>query len=230
MDDSEIVPRSSLYRFLGRLWVREVDAAVLSLLRRGELADAYMAAGGAPPPEGADLEVLGSLGMEYGRLFLAPDDFPPPYQSVWESGASSAGAAASMEEYFKVFGYRPPWMDSTRRGATDRLLPVPSSEPSTGGQAARGTRRPPVDHLGIQLDCFGHLTAAFNRSFEAPELVRRELQRLASQFFQDHLTWPGPLLAFAAQEAQSDFYRGLITATGDLLARDTGIWTDSHGG
>lgn len=204
MEHSDFVPKSSLYRLLGRLWAREVDGALLSILRRGDLADAYVATGGTRPPEGEDPEVLGALSLEYGRLFLGSTDPPPPYQSEWASGPTGDGAADSMDRYFKLLGYRPPWTDSTRHRV------------ETGN-----ARQQPMDHLGIQLDCFGHLVAALNRSFESPEPVRRELSDLASRFFRDHLRWPTPLFEVVARKARSEFYRSLINVTGDLLSTES---------
>lgn len=206
---SDLAAKSNVYRFLGRLWSREVDGPVVALLRSGELADAYRAAGGVGPGEGDDPIVLEALALDYCQLFVGPSHPLPPYQSVWTSGQFQGGPVASMERYFDVLGYRPPWTDSTRHR-------IETGQP----------RKLMLDHLGIQLDGFGHALAALSALGEGNEAVEHGLREVASSFFRDHLTWPGRLLRVARARAGTDFYRGLIAVTDEFLAAEAGEWAE----
>ena len=120
--------RSGVYRLLGRLWLREVDAPLLNQLSDGVLGETFVAAGGVSPAPVTG-ETVESLAVDYCQLFLGPSGHFPPYQSVWEAGQFEGEAAKSVREFAEVVRYDP-----------TGVLP--------GGM---------VDHLGVQLDLMGYL-------------------------------------------------------------------------
>ncbi|REK22859.1 MAG: hypothetical protein DWQ42_16235 [Planctomycetota bacterium] len=122
--------RSGMYRLLARLWLQEVDAALLAELCRQPLGEAFVAAGGVLPAASDEVTtVLEPLAVDYCRLFIGPSDHLPPYQSVWQTGQFQGATIPSLEAFIDVIGYD-----------VDRL-------PS-------GTM---LDHLGVQLDMLGHV-------------------------------------------------------------------------
>ena len=70
-----------------------------------------------------------------------------------------------------------------------------------------------VDHLGVQLDLMGHVlqgSAGGDAEMEAADAY-------TEAFYSAHLTWPVPLFKAARERAKSDFYRSLVSLTGEFL-------------
>ena len=94
----DLAARAGVYELLSRLWLYEVDAALLSELSDGPLAAAWSELGG-PSIEVSQLE---DLATEYCRLFVGPRDQVAPFQSVWETGQHGGQAVASMRECLEL--------------------------------------------------------------------------------------------------------------------------------
>ena len=174
--------RSGVYRLLGRLWLREVDAPLLNQLSDGVLGETFVAAGGVSPGLVTG-ETLESLAVDYCQLFLGPSGHFPPYQSVWEAGQFEGEAAKSVREFAEVVRYDP-----------TGVLP--------GGM---------VDHLGVQLDLMGHLlsggldaedhvieelsNAFFSSHLTWPDtLLSATAERAKTAFYRSMLTLTGAFL------------------------------------
>ena len=182
--------RSGLYRLLGRLWLREVDAPLLNQLSDGVLGEAFVAAGGVSPGLVTG-ETVETLAVDYCQLFLGPSGHFPPYQSVWEAGQFEGEAANSVREYAEVVRYDPAG-----------VLP--------GGM---------VDHLGVQLDLMGHLLAGGVEGDDgvAAEAEDNVIEEVSNAFYSSHLAWPETLLSATKERAKTEFYRSMLTLTGAFL-------------
>ena len=98
----EVVPvdeMAILLRFLGRLWLRELDAASRSELL-GEMAEPWQALGGSLPTES-----LEDLQADFCQLFSHPKSYIAPFQSVWTTGQLDGRPAQSMRQYLRETGY-----------------------------------------------------------------------------------------------------------------------------
>lgn len=95
MNDGAPAPLSALVpaaRLLGRLLVRELDAATLAELDEPTIASALAALGLSLPAE-ADLP---RLAAEYFELLLRPARGLPPVQSLWREGQYDGPAAGAV--------------------------------------------------------------------------------------------------------------------------------------
>ena len=180
--------RSGVYRLLGRLWLREVDAPLLEQLSDGVLGEAFVAAGGVSPSLVTG-ETVESLAVDYCQLFLGPSGHFPPYQSVWEAGQFEGEAAKSVREFAEVVGYDPAG-----------VLP--------GGM---------VDHLGVQLDLMGHLLSGGVDAEDSADAEDNIIDEVSDAFYSAHLTWPDTLLSATRERAKTAFYRSMLTLTGEFL-------------
>ena len=185
----ESLARSGLYRLLARLWLREVDGPLLHRLCAGARGEAFLGAGGVVP-EPVGRETVETLAVDYCQLFLGPSRHFPPYQSVWQGGQFEGEACSSVRQFGEVVHY-------------------------DGSSVAPGVM---VDHLGVQLDLMGHaLQEAAVEEVATDHVATDHVEQFAEAFFAAHLKWPEPLLAAAAERAQSDFYRSVVTITADFL-------------
>ena len=100
--------KSTVYQFLGQLWLHEVDAATLHTLNQPGVRAAFEELGGSVPAEldGATVE---RLAIDYCQLLIGPQEQLSPVQSIWEEDQFQGDAAASMNRYFQLIdGYQPP--------------------------------------------------------------------------------------------------------------------------
>lgn len=88
-DDVALAP---VARLLGRLMVRELDAATAAELRQPEVREALLAVGITAPGD----DVLEALAQRYFDLFLHPPRGLPPVQSLWLRGEYDADPAAAV--------------------------------------------------------------------------------------------------------------------------------------
>ncbi len=69
-----------------------------------------------------------------------------------------------------------------------------------------------LDHIGVQLDCAGHLLIAASHS------RHREALEPMVAFAETRLAWPEDLLTGVQERAETEFYRGLANATRGWIA------------
>ena len=124
----ETVARAGMYHLLARLWISEVDTALLQTLSTTDLHDSWTEAGGILP-DGNGPETVEILAADYCQLFIGPHGHLPPYQSVWQERILDGAAAASMRKYLAAVGY-------SEKRLPEGIMP---------------------DHLGVQLDFMAEL-------------------------------------------------------------------------
>ena len=90
---------SLLFRFVARLWLRELDQTTLEELR-GPLCEAWKAIGGAIP--NATLE---DLQADFCQLLAHPKTYIAPFQSVWTTGELGGPSMSSMQNWLSETGY-----------------------------------------------------------------------------------------------------------------------------
>ena len=82
-----------------------------------------------------------------------------------------------------------------------------------------------LDHLGIQFRVMRSILSELAASdHESPR--HAELHAMATQFFHDHLTWPGKFLNAAEQATESAFYQQLVRVTVDFLEQEQHYWSN----
>ena len=107
-DLNEFAAMSSSFALLSRLWLQEVDAALLHQLQTPKLKASFESLGGHVPSD-PDLQTLDGLAVEYCQLLVGPRDHMCPVQSVWEEQMFQSDSVASMQSFFELLpGYQPP--------------------------------------------------------------------------------------------------------------------------
>lgn len=93
---------ADVYAMLSRLWLRELDEALLVELQRQPLREAYETLGGVIP-ESSDLDTLAE---EYCRLFIGPRGHLPLLESVWKRGELQSESTDSIQSFAELFGFQ----------------------------------------------------------------------------------------------------------------------------
>jgi len=197
-ETNETMALAGLYGLLARLWLREVDAALLEQLRSPALCEIFMQAGGSLPGKETDRAVA-ELATDYCQLFIGPTEHLPPFQSVWQSGQFQSEATTSMRRWSKVTHYKP---------APSAMATMP-------------------DHLGVQLDVMGRIVGGCFGA-EGTSNRNGSADAVAQSFFHHHLSWPTPLLELAIRRTKSTFYRSMIEMTRVFLESEQHKYRDSR--
>lgn len=109
---------------LARLWLKEIDAQVLRDLRTPSLREAFVAVGGALPPEDTDGNSLEELAVDYCRLFVGPSGHLPPHQSVWTDGQFQSEASVASQAQYQALNLPPPNAMADHLGEQLRCMAV----------------------------------------------------------------------------------------------------------
>jgi len=104
VEPRQLQQRAAVYRLLGRLWLREVEADLIGSLRAPPMGAAFVAAGGTLPDASDDNQMLEQLAIDYCQLFLGPSGHLPPHQSVWKDGHFQGEATVAMRAEFQALG------------------------------------------------------------------------------------------------------------------------------
>lgn len=100
--DNSLESIKTIYLLLSRMFLKEVDADLLSQFQSKEMAPLLSDIG--IDLSGEDDELLQELSAEYTAIFIAPGAMPP-YQSVAESGRFLADAADKLELFYQECGF-----------------------------------------------------------------------------------------------------------------------------
>lgn len=197
--------RENMYRLLGRLYMKEVDAKFLGAMKNmkfpencgdEELEDGYRlleaylggldAAAGAVAVDCVEsagavaaAEVLDDLAVDYARVFL------------------SAGVAQGMA----AFPYESVYTSKKRLMMQDAREAVAAAYAKAGLKPGADMYHAPEDHIGLEFEYMAHLCAG------APVTEQQE-------FFKAHLqNWVYTFTAEVLKYAQTDFYRAVSKIT-----------------
>lgn len=200
--------RSMIYRFLAVVYQKEIGVEEFNNLNQPEISEALEETGFRlsgdfyrRPQE----QVLEDLAVEYCRLFIGPGKHFPPYESVHrgefvagtgEKGLLMGEAAMEVSKFVKECGLE---FDASYRG-----LP---------------------DHLGVELELMGQLTA-----WEASSWLEEDLEDahtaldLQDRFMSEHLMrWVPGFCQKLADASEVPFYRDVALLTKEFAVSDLAI-------
>ena len=100
------MPQSTFYLgeisgLLGRLWLREVDAATLEAMGSPDFCELYQSLGGVVP-KSTDAATVEELAIAYCELLIGPKGHVSPVQSVWAGNQLQSDTSASMNRFFEL--------------------------------------------------------------------------------------------------------------------------------
>ena len=204
--------RAAMYRFLGGLYIMEVDADQLALLKKMTF----------PVPEGNDssdqdlregYEMLGNylagitdedlddLAADYAKVFLAAGDATGraafPYESVYVSKRHRVGGSTEMQMHalYKARGWEP--------------------DPNV--------YRTMDDNIGLMLEYMGILCDELTAALDADDTEKAAaLLDEQKNFVKTHLTnWAYSFTGDVIRYSERDFYKGVARITNGFLKKET---------
>lgn len=209
--------RANLYRFLGGLYIMEIDEETLAQMKQmqfptdspsQELADACQMLGTAIAnltPE--DLE---DVAADYAKTFLSAGEATGqaafPYESVYVNKKHELGGRTEQE--------------------TLALYALHGWEPS------KDMYRTMNDHIGLELEFMAVLCEEQILAYhtENPDRVSHSLEE-QKEFLETHLRWAGGFCADISKFAQTEFYQAAAKLTAvfvekerELLAMGGALW------
>lgn len=201
--------REAMYRFLGGIYIMEVDAQQLKRLKAMDF-------GGADTSGNADLEE----GYRLLKGYLADaeedclEDLAADYAKVFLAAGDAAGKAA--------FPYESVYADKRRQIGGSTQMQMRALYLVRGWEPDPNVYRTMEDNIGLILEYMGvlcaelrekltegNLTAAGGLLTEQRELVRAHLAN-----------WVPGFAADAARYAERDFYRGIAKLTSGFVRQE----------
>jgi anaerobic sulfite reductase subunit A len=204
MDDASVSAREELYRFLGRIYLMEVDEELLGVLKKLRFPE-------FEPRDGEDAELLEGFDMMKRWIGATSeedlDGLAADYAGTFLAAGDATGRAAFPYETFYTGG----------DGMVERKLEA--------AYLARGLEpdpekyRVPFDHLGLMLEYAGRLCGEACRTCD---ILRRGLLTEQREFVETHLAgWTESFTADVLRCAETDFYRGIAKITDAFIKKET---------
>ena len=192
---------ANIYSLLGRMWLSEVDASLVSDLRDTKLGEAFVSVGGAVP----ELDSVEALAAEYCRLLIGPKDHLPPFQSVWERGELQSDTTSSVQKFAGALRY----------------------EPTNGPVSMMDHIGIQLELMGIACSMASETLSTSDDSVTKDDESTAPEFELAREFFRRHLLWPSELLESVHGRAELTFYKSLAKLTAEFLDSEQQAWLDA---
>lgn len=193
IEDSETAKgRSYVYHLLALLYLQEITAETLTILRNKEVIDMLAGLGMDVSHLSQDVpqeRLLNDLAEEYAALFVVSGGIPP-YESARLKGLLCQEPASEVEEFYRRCGLV--------IKEDHRILP---------------------DHLGIELEFMGYLTDKESRAWmDGDEKEALKWRSLQKEFFGKHINnWVFDFLKDLERLTFHPFYREMARLTQGFL-------------
>ena len=210
----------AMYRFLGGLYLMEVDGEQLAALKRMTF----------PEVEGdgdADRDLREGyelLAREAARITEADlDDLAADYAKVFLAAGDAAGLAA--------FPYESVYVDKKHRVGGSTAMRMGALYKARGREADPNVYRTTDDHIGLILEYQGLLCEELAEAWEADDAARAEaLLNEQRDLLKTHLTnWAYSFAADVIRYAERDFYKGIARITSGFLKKEAELLEEGAG-
>ena len=212
--------RAAMYRFLGGLYIMEVDKEQLELLKKMSFpevegnsdADQDLREGYALIREyttGITEEDLDDLAADYAKVFLAAGDASGkaafPYESVYVNKKGRVGGSTEMQMH--------------------------ALYKARGREADPHVYRTMDDNIGLMLEYQGILCDELAEAWEAGDQEKAAvLLKEQRDFLKKHLTnWVYSFTGDVLKYTDRDFYRGAAKITNGFLKKETELLNEGAG-
>ena len=210
--------RAAMYRFLGGLYVMEVDAEQLKLLKKLEF----------PAVEGTgdadrDLQEGYALLREYLEKITEDDldDLAADYAKVFLAAGDATGRAA--------FPIEAVYVDKRHRVGGSTEMQMHALYKARGREADPQVYRTMDDHIGLMLEYMGMLCEELAAALETENREQAcSLLREQKDFVKTHLTnWAYSFTGDVIRYAERDFYKGVAKVTSGFLKKESAYLNDA---
>ncbi len=189
--------RGQLYKFLSRVFIREIDSEFLSKVRSDGMADVFKEFGidfGKDFYNTAGQDLLDALSMEYTAIF-AGGGYISPYESVILEGQLNCKPAIAVEKFYKECGFE-----------------LPEKFPLNQFQVL-------PDHIAVEFEFMGLLIdKEYNAWSEKREEDAHKYIKLESDFLKNHIgKWVPKFCSKAIPYCHQPFYAEILKLTGEFI-------------
>ncbi len=201
--------REQMYRFLGGLYIMEVDAQQLQQMKKMEFDEASVA-GNAEMADGyrllkqyiaaASADTLEDLAADYAKVFLAAGDATGraafPYESVYVDKRHQINGSAQMQMHALYL--------------------------ARGREPDPNVYRTMEDNIGLMLEYMGILCEELSGLLAAGDMQKaHDLLDEQKNFVKKHLAnWVPSFTADAAKYAERNFYKGVAKLTAGFIRQE----------
>ena len=212
MNKEPVSSREALYRFLGHIYLMEVDAELLASLKKLRFP-------AFEPQDEADQELLEGFSLMQKYIDGASegdlDDLAADYAKTFLAAGDATGRAAFPFEAFYTGG----------GGIVEKKLEA--AYLSRGLVPDPAKYRVPFDHLGLMLEYMGELCG---ESAQTCDVMRKDLFNEQLAFFEARLSgWTEEFAADVLRCAGTDFYRGAAKITDAFIKKEAAFLKELAG-
>ena len=203
--------RAAMYRFLGGLYLMEVDREQLALLK----ALTFPEVTGDSDADRDLREGYALLREEIGRITEEDlDDMAADYAKVFLAAGDAAGRAA--------FPYESVYVDKRRRVGGSTQMQMRALYLERGLTPDPDAYRTMEDHIGLMLEYQADICGELAAAIEAGDGAKaEEIRSEQKDFLKQHLTnWAFSFAADVIRYAERDFYKGAAKITSGFLKKE----------
>ena len=204
--------RGAMYRFLGGLYIMEVDEAQLAALKRLRF----------PEVEGnddSDLDLREGYALLRGYVETLEadglDDLAADYAKVFLAAGDAAGLAA--------FPYESVYVDKKRQVGGSTEMQMKALYLERGWEPDPNVYRTMYDNIGLMLEYMGILCDELTELLRSGDAEKcKALLREQRDFVRRHLTnWAYSFTGDVIKFSERDFYKGVAKLTSGFLKKET---------
>lgn len=204
--------RADLYRFLGGIYIMEVDSTQLSLLKKMTFPEIT-----GNSSAGSDLREGYELVRQYVEKITENDldDLAADYAKVFLAAGDATGRAA--------FPYESVYVNKRHRVGGSTEMQMHALYKARGLEADPDAYRTMDDNIGLMLEYMGAVCDELTEAFAADD-YEKAAALLAEQkdFVKTHLTnWAYSFTADVIRFSERDFYKGIAKITAGFLRKET---------
>ena len=204
--------RAQIYRFLGGLYIMEVDEPQLALLKKLEFPV-------IDTVDDSDLDL--QEGYELVKHYVAAmtkddlDDLAADYAKVFLAAGDATGHAA--------FPYESVYVDKKHQVGGSTEMQMKALYLERGWEPDPNVYRTMYDNIGLMLEYMGILCDELTNALEADDDAKaKELLTEQKKFVKKHLTnWVYSFTSDIAKFSERDFYKGIAKITNGFMKKET---------
>ena len=201
-----------MYRFLGGLYLMEVDAEQLALLKKMTFPEIRgNSSSDADLKEG--YELLSNYVKSIGEEDL--EDLAADYAKVFLAAGDATGRAA--------FPYESVYVDKRHRVGGSTEMQMHALYKAHGLEADPHAFRTMDDHIGLMLEYQGNVCDELTQAFEDENHEKAAaILKEQKEFAEKHLTnWAYSFTGDVIRFSDRDFYKGVAKITAGFLKKET---------
>lgn len=209
--------RAYMYRFLGGMYIMEVDAEQLDALKKMTFPD-------IPVEDDPDLDLKEGYALvrEYVESISADDldDLAADYAKVFLAAGDATGRAA--------FPYESVYVDKRHQVGGSTEIQMKALYLERGWEPDPDVYRTMYDNIGLMLEYMGIICEELKEAVSCEDQDKvNSLVAEQGQFLKKHITnWVYSFTSDIIKFSETDFYRGIAKITNGFLKKETELLSE----